>query len=126
MVNILNSRMDFISDGSEFQSLQLLQEKADCPKVVLQDGILQFWFEELLVTLSWSHYIRKKAQRETCICGRTVPLSDVLLLTNILLIWGHWPFKSCLNYVDKVYSNKHGDVTEHNGSQRYSCDGPHS
>ena len=41
MVNILNSEMDFISDGSEFQSLQLLQllqEKADCPNVV------RMWF----------------------------------------------------------------------------------
>ena len=46
MVNILNSEMDFISDGSEFQSLQLSQEKADCPKVVLQND---FWDFAILV-----------------------------------------------------------------------------
>lgn len=42
MVNILNSKIDFISDDCEFHSSQLLQEKVDCLKVVLQNLILQF------------------------------------------------------------------------------------
>lgn len=33
---------DFISDDCEFHSSQLLQEKVDCLKVVLQNLILQF------------------------------------------------------------------------------------
>lgn len=43
--------VSLLSDGSEFQGATLLQEKDDSPEVVLQNGILQFRSEELLVTL---------------------------------------------------------------------------
>lgn len=52
VVNILIAGKDLLTDGSEFQSATLLQEKNDGPKVVHRSEILQFRWEELLVTIA--------------------------------------------------------------------------